>query len=147
MELTLRVVEQILVAGHTRIGRIKIPTCIACDRPLVDKVRRDQYVDVPSTLRPAMTAFAPEDKGVQEQRRGLRSRAGMEESSRWGSAGSLPIVLSRSKDGSGIYGKSLAHHPGTSLSSPSSLEGESEAPYILRGGFKMPLPGSGRAVL
>jgi hypothetical protein len=30
-----------LVVGNSRLGRVKIPSCIACDRPLIDKVRLD----------------------------------------------------------------------------------------------------------
>ena len=30
---------QVLVVGNSRLGRVKIPSCIACDRPLIDKVR------------------------------------------------------------------------------------------------------------
>lgn len=30
--------SQVLVVGNSRLGRIKIPSCIACDRPLLDKV-------------------------------------------------------------------------------------------------------------
>jgi hypothetical protein len=33
--------DQVLVVGNSRFGRIKIPTCIACDRPLLEKVRHD----------------------------------------------------------------------------------------------------------
>ena len=31
--------DQVLLLGNSRLGRIKIPSCIACDRPLLDKVR------------------------------------------------------------------------------------------------------------
>jgi hypothetical protein len=27
--------------GNSRLGRVKIPSCLACDRPLIDKVRLD----------------------------------------------------------------------------------------------------------
>jgi hypothetical protein len=30
--------NQVLVAGNSRLGRVKVPTCIACDRPLLEKV-------------------------------------------------------------------------------------------------------------
>ena len=30
--------DQVLLLGNSRLGRIKIPSCIACDRPLLDKV-------------------------------------------------------------------------------------------------------------
>jgi len=33
--------NQVLVVGNSRLGRVKIPSCIACDRPLLDKVRLD----------------------------------------------------------------------------------------------------------
>ena len=32
---------QIIATGSSRLGRLKIPSCIACDRPLVSKVGRD----------------------------------------------------------------------------------------------------------
>ncbi|KAJ1403565.1 hypothetical protein B484DRAFT_405064 [Ochromonadaceae sp. CCMP2298] len=33
--------NQVLVVGNSRLGRVKIPSCLACDRPLIDKVRLD----------------------------------------------------------------------------------------------------------
>jgi Asp-tRNA(Asn)/Glu-tRNA(Gln) amidotransferase C subunit len=30
--------DQVLIVGNSRFGRMKIPSCIACDRPLLDKV-------------------------------------------------------------------------------------------------------------
>lgn len=32
--------DQVLVVGNSRFGRLKIPSCIACDRPLLNKVRQ-----------------------------------------------------------------------------------------------------------
>jgi hypothetical protein len=40
--------DQVLVVGNSRFGRIKLPTCIACDRPLVDKVRQDRQLPADS---------------------------------------------------------------------------------------------------
>eukprot|EP01038_Epipyxis_sp_PR26KG_P007327 gene7327-9985_t len=34
--------NQILVVGNSRLGRQKIPSCIACDRPLLDKQKSDE---------------------------------------------------------------------------------------------------------
>lgn len=34
-----------VVTNNTRIGRVKIPSCIACDRPLLEKVRHDKVKD------------------------------------------------------------------------------------------------------
>jgi len=36
--LDVDTVSQVLVVGNSRLGRVKIPSCIACDRPLLDKV-------------------------------------------------------------------------------------------------------------
>lgn len=33
--------DQVLVPTYSRAGRVKIPSCIACDRPLLEKVRQD----------------------------------------------------------------------------------------------------------
>eukprot|EP01041_Mallomonas_annulata_P002401 gene2401-4658_t len=41
MDVALSKHDQVMVPGSTRFGRIKIPTCIACDRPLLNKVRQD----------------------------------------------------------------------------------------------------------
>ena len=30
--------RQVLVPTYSRAGRVKIPSCIACDRPLLEKV-------------------------------------------------------------------------------------------------------------
>lgn len=43
--------NQVLVAGNSRLGRTKIPTCIACDRPLVEKTRLDRAVASPPGTR------------------------------------------------------------------------------------------------
>ena len=40
-ELCMTKHNQVLNIGSSRLGRIKIPTCIACDRPLVEKARTD----------------------------------------------------------------------------------------------------------
>jgi hypothetical protein len=31
--------DQVLITGHSRLGRVQLPTCIACDRPLAAKKR------------------------------------------------------------------------------------------------------------
>lgn len=35
-----------MVPGQSRLGRIKIPTCIACDRPLLNKVNVSVLGDI-----------------------------------------------------------------------------------------------------
>lgn len=44
LDLCMSKHDQVLVVGNSRGSRIKIPTCIACDRPLLDKVRQEQLV-------------------------------------------------------------------------------------------------------
>lgn len=45
LDLCISKHEQVIVTGNTRIGRTKIPSCIACDRPLLEKVRQDKVKD------------------------------------------------------------------------------------------------------
>lgn len=40
MEMFMTKHNQVLVVGNSRLGRVKIATCIACDRPLLEKVLR-----------------------------------------------------------------------------------------------------------
>ena len=35
---------KVLMVGNSRLGRIKIPTCIDCDRPLAEKVSFMNFV-------------------------------------------------------------------------------------------------------
>eukprot|EP00604_Paraphysomonas_vestita_P000869 CAMPEP_0174819082 /NCGR_PEP_ID=MMETSP1107-20130205/2098_1 /TAXON_ID=36770 /ORGANISM="Paraphysomonas vestita, Strain GFlagA" /LENGTH=727 /DNA_ID=CAMNT_0016031919 /DNA_START=488 /DNA_END=2671 /DNA_ORIENTATION=- len=50
LQLAMSKHDQIIATGTSRLGRIKIPACIACDRPLVTKVLRDKTI--PSSQRP-----------------------------------------------------------------------------------------------
>ena len=106
-----------LVAGHSRIGRVKIPSCIACDRPLVEKVRRDQYVDLFSPQRP-FTAAVVDKSEIARERAPVRR---------------IKISLDgrpHERDG-GLRGL------GMNLQAAVKEDAE---PYILRSGFKMPRP-------
>lgn len=49
--------DQVLVVGNSRFGRIKIPTCIACDRPLVEKVRQEQVLGADNGPRRNFSSF------------------------------------------------------------------------------------------
>lgn len=44
LETALSKHDQVQILMHSRLGRTKIPTCIACDRPLVGKVRQDSVL-------------------------------------------------------------------------------------------------------
>jgi hypothetical protein len=44
LEMFMSKHNQVLVVGNSRLGRVKIPSCIACDRPLIEKVRLDTVV-------------------------------------------------------------------------------------------------------
>lgn len=43
LQLCMSKHDQVLIAGNSRLGKIKIPCCIACDRPLVERVRQDTF--------------------------------------------------------------------------------------------------------
>lgn len=54
VDVALSKYDQVLLDGSTRIGRIKatIPTCVACDRPLRNKVRRGREAPTGGTINP-----------------------------------------------------------------------------------------------
>jgi len=39
-QLAISKYDQVLTTGHTRLGRVSVPSCIACDRPLLTKAPR-----------------------------------------------------------------------------------------------------------
>merc|ERR1712167_308220 len=39
-QLAISKYDQVLTTGHTRLGRVSVPSCIACDRPLLAKAPR-----------------------------------------------------------------------------------------------------------
>lgn len=41
LDMWLSKYDQVFVIGSSRLGRVKIPTCIACDRPLLRKAKND----------------------------------------------------------------------------------------------------------
>ena len=50
MQTSISKHDQVLVIGNSRFGRLKIPSCIACDRPLLNKVRQSDssnFITVP----------------------------------------------------------------------------------------------------
>lgn len=55
LELFMTRHNQVLVAGNSRLGRVKIPTCIACDRPLLEKTKLDVQVLPPGSSPGAST--------------------------------------------------------------------------------------------
>ena len=44
-QLAISKFDQVLTTGHTRLGRVSLPSCIACDRPLLAKAPRQQAND------------------------------------------------------------------------------------------------------
>ena len=39
IDMALSKHDQVLITGHSRLGRVQLPTCLACDRPLANKQR------------------------------------------------------------------------------------------------------------
>jgi uncharacterized coiled-coil protein SlyX len=144
--------DQVLVLGQTRFGRVKIPSCVACDRPLLDKVRQADTMTVPderstmSMSRYAMmgSAGSPGYSSADEAALGL------------GSPVSYPTIphskatpsqlkalrVPGGKGGTAALGSMGHRGKGSRMGArPPSSSGPAEgdaSPYILRGGFKMP---------
>jgi chromosome segregation ATPase len=62
IEMSLTKYEQVQVIGNTRIGRVSVPTCVACDRPLVSKGRAKREDANPADGAPSravLSLFSP----------------------------------------------------------------------------------------
>jgi hypothetical protein len=110
----------VLISGHSRAGALKIPSCIACDRPLLQKVRRDRYIDLTAVtpLRPLTTATASH---VREN-----GKINLNKFS--------PLTNKTYSGSGGVQGSSIQLSPSSPV----------EDPYVLRAGFKMPVSAQDR---
>lgn len=46
LQLAMTKCDQVILTGQSRVGRIKVPSCIACDRPLLSRVIIEMYLYV-----------------------------------------------------------------------------------------------------
>ena len=119
--------DQVLVVGNSRFGRMKIPTCIACDRPLVDKVRQERNV--------------PADNGAQRDFPGFPQfgqGGSIDDSTLSGGAlmGS-PVPKNKTR---GKQSVKLPRAQQEKILRPNSSQGAAEA-STMRGGMRAPRPG------
>jgi hypothetical protein len=138
IEVSLTQFEQVVVMGHSRIGRVALPTCVACDRPLVEKVRKSssntnlrrklgrpdtdlgsQYDQISGLVNNSYFMHGNEVDGGSEEE-GEQSRGPL----------MLPFMKGQQQDNT-LLSKSMP-----SLHAQSTKEGKT----ILRGGFRMPVP-------
>jgi hypothetical protein len=127
MQTSMSKHDQVLVIGNSRFGRVKIPSCIACDRPLLNKVRQENasnFVQIPrsetSNLKPVNMMKTPvisdRDVDLQESSVSTIRTTGSGRSLKSGSIPSLSIMKNQG--------------------APKMVQSQSQ--YIMRSGFKMP---------
>lgn len=131
LDLCMSKHDQVLIVGNSRGSRIKIPTCIACDRPLLDKVRQEQVMGPDGGGHKDFPAFGdgprPMDTNEESQPEAFD-----------GVAGSPPP---RTKRG----GKNRLNSTPSKVGRPNSSHGGADA-STLRASLKIPRPGvSGNA--
>ncbi|GMH51422.1 hypothetical protein TrST_g4612 [Triparma strigata] len=135
--------DQVLITGHSRLGRVQLPTCIACDRPLAAKKR---FRDMPEG------AGNGQHVGVEEKM--LKARNFMEEAPQprlnMMPAASRPETAGayRTTSDYGLEQQQMVSmsRPGTSggldnTKRPIFGSSGSAAKFVYRGGFKMPKNG------
>jgi hypothetical protein len=120
--------DQVLVVGNTRIGAIKIPTCNACDRPLLDKVKRDIVVQPDDVSQRRNFASFGGGSHVEDPMGSIQSSLTL-----GGVSGTSPPRLK-------VRGKGAIRLPApkgeAKISRPNS---QGEANSVMRNGLKMPL--------
>jgi hypothetical protein len=124
--------DQVLVVGNSRFGRIKIPTCIACDRPLLEKVRQESVTQADDSAQ--RRNFAPFGGGVG----GMGGGGQLEDPNSM--ASSLSLVSGTSPPKLRVRGR--AAKVKLPVARPTSSHGDSGVVSTLRGGLKIPRPGS-----
>ena len=124
--------DQVLVVGNSRFGRIKIPTCIACDRPLLEKVRQESLVQADDSAQ--RRNFPLFGGGV-----GGASQSALEDPNSM--ASTLSLVSGTSPPKLRVRGR--ATKVKLPVARPTSSHGDATGVVsTLRGGLKMPRPGS-----
>merc|ERR1711916_16221 len=118
--------DQVLIVGGSKYGKIKIPCCIACDRPLLNKVREmnaANEVKIPRSETGGVKIF-----NNQKPTKIITKIKEEEEE----------IVTAREKPGTGSVRANapLVHRPIVS----SGKSPMSQTAYVMRSGFKMPKP-------
>lgn len=118
--------DQVLIVGGSRYGKIKIPCCIACDRPLLNKIREvnaSNEVKIPRSDTGGVKIFnnqkAPKiNTKIKEEQQ----------------------LTARDKPGTGPIRDNapLVHRP--IVSSGKSPMAQTQTTYVMRSGFKMPKP-------
>jgi len=152
LEMFMTKHNQVLVVGNSRLGKIHIPSCIACDRPLVERVRLDSVASRDSIR---------ESRGASLGGPGIMNNSS---TSHWDSdeegggisgtpaGGNMSFyngqhAVGGSSVASSNRGGSTKNKGGGLLKLPSA---DSHRPktgdaYVLRGGFKMPRNNDGLA--
>lgn len=118
--------DQVLIVGGSRYGKIKIPCCIACDRPLLNKVREvnaANEVKIPRNETGGVKIF--------NNQKPTKIVAKIKEDNE-------DTYSVREKPGTGLVNASapLVHRPIVS----SGKSPMSQTAYVMRSGFKMPKP-------
>jgi len=137
--------DQVLLLGNSRLGRIKIPSCIACDRPLLDKVRLDttsalggvnggggnnNNFHAPGAFRD-MFPQQPPSSSSSSPGRGQTRHQLLSASMDFDAQSSLPNLYP-------MKGRGASEFP--LLMDAGSRSGSAGDAFVMRGGFKMPRP-------
>eukprot|EP01034_Spumella_vulgaris_P027942 gene27942-34728_t len=169
LEMFMSKHNQVLVVGNSRLGRVKIPSCIACDRPLIEKVRLDTVVGKEHGGQHSISRSA--GLGGNGHNASLMSQWGDSDEEDGGgnhiTNNNSLILVNIHNNNQVVGGNSIASSRGGSASAkgkrhltgvrlPSAGTDGSrpktggraaaggnaaqEDPYVLRGGFKMPRP-------
>lgn len=130
LDVGLSKFDQVTIPGSTRLGRLKIPSCIACDRPLVSKVRQDSPIldDMISNMN---RGTSPNNNNNGQALSQTLPPASASSVSNNKSKASFPVRLPAPRTEPmrlDSVPKSKAE-----AAAPSELDA-----YVMRGGFKMP---------
>ena len=134
LDLCMSKHDQVLVVSNSRFGRVKIPSCIACDRPLVDKVRQDKVKPVdngPQREFPGFPQFGQQGS-IDDSMQSASLVGGVV------SGSPVPRLTSKGKSKQSVK---LPRAQQEKVVRPNSSHGSSEA-AAMRSGMRAPRPGN-----
>lgn len=155
VDMALSKHDQVLITGHSRVGRVQLPSCIACDRPLTNKKRVKDMEK--KSLKPASVIEGAPQPGLGRMEP-MSMRPGTA-----GGGGFGPETgnasMSRQDDGDHVrpgtaggggfvYGASGGARPQADVGGEKRpIFGAQTAKFVYRGGFKMPKAQDSSAII
>ena len=136
VDMSLSKYDQVLITGHSRVGRVQLPSCIACDRPLTNK-KRVKDMEKKGSLKPSSFVEPAPQPGLAR----MEPMSGRPETANAAMFRQDDFDQQRpgTSNGGFVPGASGGARPQADLGGEKRpIFGSQNSKFVYRGGFKMP---------